>query len=173
MSSIFDPLGFVAPVLLEGKSILQELCRQNVGWDDPVPEEIQARWQKWKTELQELQSFSIPRCYKPADFGPVAKAELHYFSDASLKGYNQCSYLRMVDTAGKIHCSFVIGKARATPLKKITIPRLELTAAVASVRVSEQLKKELDVDITKKFFGPIARSFSDTSRTKSDASTYS
>ena len=152
VSSIFDPLGFVAPVLLEGKSILQELCRQNVGWDDPVPEEIQARWQKWKAELQELQNFSIPRCYKPADFGPVAKADLHHFSDASLKGYSQCSYLRMVDTAGKIHCSFVIGKARVTPLKKITVPRLELTAAVVSVRVSEQLKKELDVDITKEVF---------------------
>lgn len=43
VSSIFDPLGFVAPVLLEGKAILQELCRQNVGWDDPVPAELQAR----------------------------------------------------------------------------------------------------------------------------------
>jgi len=58
----------------------------------------------------------------------------------------------MVDTAGKIHCSFVIGKARVTPLKKITVPRLELTAAVVSVRVSEQLMKELDVDITKEGF---------------------
>ena len=38
VSSIFDPLGFVAPVLLEGKSILQELCRKNLGWDDPVPD---------------------------------------------------------------------------------------------------------------------------------------
>ena len=152
VSSIFDPLGFVAPVLLEGKSILQELCRCNVGWDDPVPEGIQARWQKWKSELHELQNLSIPRCYKPADFGPVVKAELHHFSDASFKGYSQCSYLRMTDTAGKIHCSFITGKARVTPLKKITVPRLELTAAVVSVRVSEQLRRELEVEVVKEVF---------------------
>ena len=142
----------MAPVLLEGKSILQELCRSNVGWDDPVPEGIQARWQKWKSELHELQTLSISCCYKPADFGPVVKAELHHFSDASFKGYSQCSYLRMTDTAGKIHCSFVTGKARLTPLKKITVPRLELTAAVVSVRVSEQLRRELEVEVVKEVF---------------------
>ena len=142
----------MAPVLLEGKSILQELCRCNVGWDDPVPEGIQARWQKWKSELHELQNLSIPRCYKPADFGPVVEAELHHFSDASFKGYSQCSYLRMTDTAGKIHCSFITGKARVTPLKKITVPRLELTAAVVSVRVSEQLRRELEVEVVKEVF---------------------
>lgn len=32
VSSIFDPLGFVAPVLLEGKKMLQELCKENTGW---------------------------------------------------------------------------------------------------------------------------------------------
>ena len=117
-----------------------------------MPEETQVRWKKWKSELQELQSFSIPRCYKPADFGQVVKAELHHFSDASFRGYGQCSYLRMIDTAGKIHCSFVMGKARVTPLKKITVPRLELTAAVVSVRVGEQLRRELDVPIMKEVF---------------------
>ena len=110
ISSIFDPLGFVAPVLLEGKTILQELCRNNCGWDDPVPNEIQTRWLKWKSELEELQSFATPRCYKPVDFGKIAKAEIHHFSDASFKGYGQCSYLRLVNEDGQIHCSFVIGK---------------------------------------------------------------
>ena len=37
ISSIYDPLGFVAPVLLMGKQLLQELCRDRVDWDDPVP----------------------------------------------------------------------------------------------------------------------------------------
>ena len=46
---------------------------------------------------------------------------------------------------GKIHCTFVFGKARVTRLKPITIPRLELAAAVVSVRVSEQLRRELSL----------------------------
>ena len=52
----------------------------------------------------------------------------------------------------QIHCSFVIGKARATPLKSVTVPRLELHAAIVSIRVSEQLKRELDVNITDEIF---------------------
>ena len=152
VSSIFDPLGFVAPVLLEGKAILQELCRQNLDWDDPVPEEIQKRWLKWKSEIEELKNVEISRCYKPNDFGHVVKAELHHFSDASFKGYGQCSYLRMVNQENQIRCSFVIGKARVTPLKSVTVPRLELNAAVVSVRVSEQLRRELDIDITDEIF---------------------
>jgi hypothetical protein len=107
VSSIFDPLGFVAPVLLEGKAIIQELCRQNLGWDDEVPEEIRMRWLKWKSELKELEALSIPRCYKPMDFGPVVLFELHHFSDVSFKGYSQCSYLRMVDAHGKIRPRFL------------------------------------------------------------------
>ena len=115
VSTIFDPLGFVAPDLLEGKAILQELCHQNVGWNDPVLAELQARWVKWKLELEELENFAIPRCYRPPDFGQVAKAELHHFSDASLKGYGQCIYLRLTNQVGKIYCSFVVGKARVAP----------------------------------------------------------
>ena len=97
--------------LLEGKTILQELCRNNRGWEDPVPDEIQTRWLKLKSELEELQSFATPRCYKPVDFGKVAKAEIHHFLDASFKGYGQYSYLRLVSEDGQIHCSFIIGKA--------------------------------------------------------------
>ena len=43
VSSIYDPLGLVAPVILQGKRILQELCRDGVGWDDKVPEDIRPR----------------------------------------------------------------------------------------------------------------------------------
>ena len=58
----------------------------------------------------------------------------------------------MVNAQGKVHCSFVIGKSRVTPLKAVTVPRLELTAAVVSVKVSEQLRRELDMSITQEFF---------------------
>ncbi|KAK2552458.1 hypothetical protein P5673_026545 [Acropora cervicornis] len=94
-NSIFDPLGFIAPVLLEGKCILQDLCRNGVDWDDSIIPE----------------HFSIPRCFKPDDFRTVVKKELHQFSDASTKGYGQCSYLRLKDDSGRIHCAFVAGKS--------------------------------------------------------------
>ena len=39
ISSIYDPIGMATPILLPGKKILQELCRDKVDWDDPLPEE--------------------------------------------------------------------------------------------------------------------------------------
>ena len=152
VSSIFDPLGFVAPLLLDGKSILQELCRREVGWDDPIPDEVKVKWEKWRSDLLEVQRITIPRCYKPDNFGRVVNAQLHHFSDASVKGYGQCSYLRLVNENQKVHCSFVMGKSRVAPLKPVTIPRLELTAAVCSVRISQQLQRELEYTIDQEYF---------------------
>ncbi|XP_078382421.1 uncharacterized protein LOC144665122 [Oculina patagonica] len=152
VSSIFDPLGFVAPLLLDGKSILQELCRHEVGWDDPIPDEIKVKWEKWRADLLQAKRVSIPRCYKPENFGRVVNAQLHHFSDASVKGYGQCSYLRLTDEHQRIHCSFVMGKSRVAPLKPVTIPRLELTAAVCSVRISQQLRQELEYRIDQEYF---------------------
>ena len=76
--------------------------------------------------------------------------ELHHFSDASTKGYGQCTYLRLVDTNHRIHCSLVMGKSRVAPMKITTIPRLELTAALVSARVGNMVKAELkcEEDIT-------------------------
>lgn len=65
ISSIFDLLGFLALILLEGKSILQDLCRDGVGRDDPIPDVVKIRWEKWRAELPILQRLSIPRCFKP------------------------------------------------------------------------------------------------------------
>ena len=75
--------------------------------------------------------------------GSLKKIELRHFSDASTEGYGQCSYLGLVDTSEQVHCSLVMGNSRVTPLKPITIPRLELSAAPVSVRVSDMLGREL------------------------------
>ena len=141
MGSIFDLLRFLAQLLLEGKPILQELCCLDVEWDEPIPEHVKVRWTKWRAELLQIWSISIPRCYKPLNFGRMLRTELHHFSDATVKGYSQCSYSRLNDENQRIHCSFVMGKSRVAPLKPVTIPKLELTAAVCSVRISQQLRQ--------------------------------
>ena len=152
MSSIYDPLGFAAPFPLQGKRILQDLCKEKVEWDDPIPDELRARWEKWRSELVLLEEMKITRCYKPNDFGKLKSIEVHHFSDASADGYGQCSYLRLVDDKNRVHCSFLLGKARVTPLKPVTIPRLELTAALVSVKVSQTLQEELEYDEMDEFF---------------------
>ena len=152
VSTVYDPLGFLAPLLLVGKRLLQELCKGKVDWDDPIPENVRECWLRWREELHLLENLALPRCFKPEDFGTVRSAQLHYFSDASTNGYGQCSYIRLENNKGKIRCSLVLGKARVASLKMVTIPRLELTAAVVSVRVSEMLCQELQYEGVQEIF---------------------
>ena len=145
ISSIYDPLGFAAPVMLPMKKLLQMLTKEKLGWDDQVPPEVRAPWEKWRHQLPSLQSVEINRCFKPSSFGEVTDVTIHHFSDASTLGYGQCSYLRLEDEKGEVSVSFLMGKSRVSPLKQVTVPRLELTAAVTSVKVSSLLDKELEM----------------------------
>lgn len=142
--SVYDPLGFLAPVTLLAKVMQQELCRRGCAWDDALPSDILNQWKVWLEDLDQLNAFEAPRCVKPVDFGEVAEAQLHHFADASEAGYGTVTYLRMLSQQRHIRVSFLLGKARVTPLKTITIPRLELTAAVLAVRVDSMLKLELN-----------------------------
>ncbi|XP_067021942.1 uncharacterized protein [Acropora muricata] len=145
VSSIYDPLGFAAPFTLKAKKLLQDLCKdEKLGWDDELPESYRNRWENWRSELPMLERILVPRCVKPIDFGEVKSRQVHVFSDASSVGYGSVAYLRLCDNIGRIHCSFLMGKARLAPIKAVTIPRLELTAATVSVRLGEIVKKELD-----------------------------
>lgn len=94
-----------------------------------------------------MTSFKVNRCVKPKDFGRPTRAELHHFSDASEHGFGTVTYLRLQNSRNSIHVAFMLGKARVTPLKQITIPRLELTAAVLAVRVDQMLKAELQLPL--------------------------
>ncbi|CAG2248710.1 unnamed protein product [Mytilus edulis] len=149
VSSIFDPLGLIAPIILKGKIILQDLSKQSIklGWDDPIPKEKEEEWIKWKSTLPEIENISIPRCFKTKDMKEISDAQLHIFSDGSEIGYGACAYLRLVDTNGKVNCSLILGKSRLAPLKQTTIPRLELSGAVVACKLYEIIRDELEIKI--------------------------
>lgn len=152
VASIFDPLGFVAPFILVDKQILQQMCRDKIKWDEPLPDDLQPQWESWFLDLQNLADVKIQRCYLPDSFKEVQRYELHHFTDASTTGYGECTYLRTIDTTGQIHCSLVMAKARVAPTKVTTVPRLELSAAVVAVRTSDMLKRELEIEDAQEFF---------------------
>lgn len=152
IASLYDPLGFVAPFILQGKCILQELCRRGTEWDNELPDDLRPQWVDWKNDLLKLKEVLIPRCYHPHTFSDIVRTELHHFSDASNVGYGACSYLRFKNDKSEVHCSLVMAKARVSPTKVISIPRLELSAAVISARMSVMLKNELEMKIDQEFF---------------------
>lgn len=94
ISAIYDPLGFLAPVVLSAKKILQDLCREGVGWDSAMPIKYLQRWTKWLEDLHSLEKFETKRCLKPVEFGEITLAHLHHFLD-SKEGYGVVIFASM------------------------------------------------------------------------------
>ena len=152
VSSVYDPLGMLAPVVLTAKKILQDLCRKKIGWDDAIPDSIAQDWMTWIQDLHLLEDFQVDRCFKPTSFEKVTHAHLHHFADACEDGYGTATYLVLHDDQGQVHCGFVMGKARVAPLKPATIPRMELTAATMASRMDTLLRKELQMELADSVF---------------------
>ncbi|XP_066928826.1 uncharacterized protein [Clytia hemisphaerica] len=149
LSSIYDPIGVLSPFLLEGKRILQGLSKYS--WDSVLQDEIANKWESWKSSLPCIESLSLPRRFNQGD-NSIRNASVHHFSDASDVGYGHCSYLRLIDVADKVHCSFLYGRSRVAPLKKVSTPRLELQAATLSSNMNSFVVKELDLKIDHQYF---------------------
>ncbi|KAL1249115.1 hypothetical protein QQF64_022433 [Cirrhinus molitorella] len=60
VASIYDPLGFLAPFVLHGKRILQEMCHQGINWDDSLPEALRPRWESWQRDFANLDKRDLP-----------------------------------------------------------------------------------------------------------------
>lgn len=151
IASLYDPLGLIAPFIMIGKRILQATCRRGSKWDEEMPAELLTQWRGWEQELTLLHRLFIPRCYYPAHFKPM-EFQLHHFADASEKGYGMCSYLRTKCMNGEIHCALIAAKARVTPSKSVSIPRLELTAALVAAEIGHMIKESLTLQITEEYF---------------------
>ena len=143
----FDALGWYSPTIVKAKILLQMLWLEGIGWDDCVPNSILEEWSKWRRELPLLSSHHIPRCYYPKQ-AIIVSTQLHGFSDASEKAYSGVVYLRMQDSNGLIHTSLVASKTRVAPIKRITIPRLELNGALILAQLLSHCKKVLDLPLS-------------------------
>ena len=153
VSAVYDPLGFASPFIITAKSILQDLTKKKLGWDEEVPAEDATRWLQWKNDLQKMEQFNIPRCIS-SNFQDITSIQLHHFGDASEMAYGVASYVRLTNKAGKVRTMLVMAKSRLAPLKKMTIPRLELSAAALAVKQDSMINREmgLEVNIQESYF---------------------
>jgi hypothetical protein len=138
LSSTFDPLGIVGPVILQAKKLVQRTWTLKLGWDDELPEDFN--------------QVSIPRCYFTNSSSGLLSIQLHHFSDASEVGYGTVSYIRKESIDGHIECAFVMAKSRTAPVQYVSTPRLELQAATVAVRVHCLIMKEIDLKISDAYF---------------------
>ncbi|KAL2085017.1 hypothetical protein ACEWY4_020535 [Coilia grayii] len=129
LASQYDPLGFIIPYTTRAKVIVQALWRTERQWDDPIQDDLLPLWEAWESELTDLQNVTFPRRYTPFNI-TTEDVELHVFCDASEKAYGAVAYIRVVDSTGQTHVSFVLARSRVAPKCQLSIPRLELCAAL-------------------------------------------
>lgn len=152
LMSMYDPLGLIASFLMPLKLLLQEVWRSGITWDEPIGDLQLQRWKSWLTYLPLAGSVRIPRCYNlTSTHGDQIDIELHTFVDASETGYCAVSYLRF-QLADSIRCVLVGAKTRVAPLKFISIPRLELQAAVIGSRLAKNIEEGHSIKIGRRCF---------------------
>ncbi|UYV69496.1 hypothetical protein LAZ67_6003799 [Cordylochernes scorpioides] len=129
---IFDPIEFLAPVLLPVKLLIQQAWTVKTDWDEPLPSTIQENFMKWYSELDTLADIKIPR---RVGHGIRAHWSIHIFCDASQSAYAAAAFLRCPENNG-VSVQLLMAKSRLGPLGKTTIPRMELLACMLGVRLS-------------------------------------
>ncbi|XP_039311166.1 uncharacterized protein LOC120359023 [Solenopsis invicta] len=143
ISRLFDPLGLLGPTIVIAKLILQDLWRSNIGWDESIPQTVHTRWSMFQSQLTELNQLTISRCVK---YGSNRQdSQIHGFCDASQYAFGACVYFRTDLGDGNLRCELVCSKSRVAPLKAISLPRLELSAALLLARLMNKLKIAADL----------------------------
>ena len=139
IADLYDPLGFVAPWVMPGKILLQNLCRKKMSWDENLCCDDQRQLQPWLMLMQRVNDLRIPRCFNVTQT-KGSEMELHLFGDASESEYGAVAYV-CSNLDGIRTVTLLFSKARVAPLKAVSLPRLELSAAVLAVRMYETIKQ--------------------------------
>ncbi|GFR71744.1 Gypsy retrotransposon integrase-like protein 1 [Elysia marginata] len=142
---LFDPLGFLTPFSITLKILFQQAWRQGFDWDDVLPEEFQKELKLWMAGLLNIQEWQIPRRISAQAWSAADQKELVAYADASEKAYGACIYLKTTkDNNSEV--ILLMSRVKVAPLKKITLPRLELLAALLGARLLKFTKTALNLD---------------------------
>jgi len=146
LCSVWDPFGYLAPFVLHFKLLLQKAWRDKIEWDQELPIEIA---EAIKSQLGFDRSFiSVPRCLIKN-----GQCELFCVCDSSERAYSACVYVGVRDGAGNLNSSqLLISKVRLAPVRKITIPKLELLGALLLAKLVHLVRNQIHLDFKTHFF---------------------
>jgi hypothetical protein len=149
IAQIYDILGLLSPVIVKAKILIQEMWALKLDWDDPLPIHIREKWMKLSDQLHMLNTLQIPR---KIISNAQNQVELHGFCDSSMAAYGACIYIRTCDeTNNTYNTELLCSRSRVAPLKIITLPRLELCAAVLLARMVNKILSTLNLEFKSVF----------------------
>ncbi|XP_055943741.1 uncharacterized protein LOC129974949 isoform X1 [Argiope bruennichi] len=144
IASLYDPLGLLGPLITKAKIFIQGLWKIKLDWNEKLPSDAMTEWKRFYIKLSEVNNFRIQRFILLPD---AIRIEIHGFSDASERAYAAVVYLKCFTQSGQFKTSLVCSKSRVAPLKSLTIPRLELCAALLLSRLVKKIVPILQLPI--------------------------
>ena len=149
-SRLFDPLGLMCPLLLEGKLIMQSLWRLKLTWDEPIPLEVADQYNRWLRRASTAHLSHIERRVK-APFRSLEE-RLVVFTDASSQAQGAVAYLYC---QGEHQCAGRLwaAKQKISSLNRSdSISRLELEGAVLGVELAKSICRAMKWDMSSVLF---------------------
>lgn len=133
ISKIYDPSGLILPVIVTGKIIQQKLWKAGLDWDDELTPSLRQEWLSYENSIFDLKGIKIQRWTGVCEGDSL---ELHVFSDASESAKGTCVYL--VSRRGQtVTANLITSRSQVAPIKKVTLPRLELSAAEIGAQLAK------------------------------------
>ncbi|XP_075163105.1 uncharacterized protein LOC142235730 [Haematobia irritans] len=141
IARLFDPLGWLSPVLVKAKILLQLMWLDKIDWDDPITPLTLIKWRRFVSDYGEIDKITIPRW---VHYSPNCIVEFHGFSDSSELAYAAAVYIR-IEVEGNIYTQLLVSKSKVAPIKKLSVPRLELCGALLLAKLADAILPQLQI----------------------------
>ncbi|XP_071582222.1 uncharacterized protein [Temnothorax nylanderi] len=151
---LFDPLGWLTPVVIRAKIFIQSAWLKRLEWDSPLPSADAQLWARFLGELPLLEGLRVSRWLNCG--ATESQVEIHGFADASERGYAAAVYLR-VTRGGSTTLHLLVAKSKVAPIQQVSLARLELSAAALLTKLTRHARDTLHLPAAPIFLWSDAR----------------
>ena len=144
VSSIYNPLGFGAPIIQPTKVMLQQLCKLKLNWDNPHSLALKGKWVRSLQQIPLLSGFQFPRCYKLTSFEVIVESQLHHLR----RGLRICNVFAIRKYREEIPLLFGFWKTVTCSFKRVN-NNSSLIDRCNDFRIFRKFDQELQIDSLK------------------------
>ncbi|XP_076660299.1 uncharacterized protein LOC143363619 [Halictus rubicundus] len=147
IATLFDPLGWLSPIIIRAKILMQQQWLEKISWDDCVSDNTRESWNTFCKDWRALNAMRIPRWIQYAP--DSLEIQLHGFSDASRAAFSCAIYARVTSLTGETHTTLLTAKSRVAPIKTVSIPILELNGAVMLTELAAHVTHSIGIPVSR------------------------
>lgn len=144
LHKLYDPLGWIAPVIVKAKILVQKLWLEGVGWDEEISKELEQQWKQFREDVETVNDIKLKRWLNTLNIERDT-ISLHGFCDASEKAYAAVVYCRVHSKDGNVKTNLVAARTKVAPVKTISLPRLELSGATLLAKLLQKVSEAMRI----------------------------